>query len=120
MRLADAEIKSVEQMEDERRFQNTVDKVSVVKLAQRLKILLERIDETNLNEKKIMSYEIDQMRDAMTEREKRLQQENKQLKREKEQMFAKVTSLNPDDPSDMVTLREVLAELKAGNNASSK
>ena len=49
----------------------------MVKLAQRLKILLERIDETNLNEKKIMSYEIDQMRDAMTEREKRLQQENK-------------------------------------------
>ena len=35
-------------------------------------------------------------------------------------MFAKVTSLNPDDPSDMDTLREVLAELKAGNNATSK
>ena len=59
MRRANEEINSVEQLEDERRFQATVDKVSVVKLAQRLKILLEWIDETNLNEKKIMSYEID-------------------------------------------------------------
>ena len=41
MRRANEEINSVEQLEDERRFQATVDKVSVVKLAQRLKILLE-------------------------------------------------------------------------------
>ncbi len=41
MRRANEEINSVEQLEDERRFQATVDKVIVVKLAQRLKILLE-------------------------------------------------------------------------------
>lgn len=67
-----------------------------------------------------MSYEIDQMRDSLQEREKRLAEENKRLKREKELMYAKVTSINPDDPDDVQTLKEVLKELKSGNVESQK
>ena len=60
------------------------------------------------------------MRDATNEREKRLVQENKQLKREREVMFTKITALNPDDPEDMTTLKDILSELKNNNNATNK
>ena len=59
MHKANEELYKVERLEEERQFKTSADKLTVLKLTQKLQGLLEKMDETNVNEKKVMSYEID-------------------------------------------------------------
>ncbi len=117
MKRARNEISKVEQLEQEREFKSAIDKMSIVKLAHKLKDVLAKMEDAKVNEKALLTHEIIEMRDTFQDREKRLNSELQNLRAEKDKVFVKLTSLDMTDAQDRKELADLIRELKEGAEA---
>lgn len=106
------EISNIKNLEEERQFRNLIEKLSIAELARRLQDLIKDIEECTAYEKKILTGEIGQWKEAMGDKEKRLNQEIKVLKKERDDILVKLNTLNLNDEKDQRKLTKVLEEIK--------
>jgi hypothetical protein len=106
------EINKIKSLEDERQFKNLIEKLSIVELAKRLQDLMKDIEECTIYEKKVLTGEIMQWKEAMGDKEKRLSNEIKALKRERDDILVKLNTLNLNDQKDQKKLSKILDDYK--------
>lgn len=111
MHRTKAEINNIKSLEDERQFRNLIEKLSIVELSQRLQTLMQDIEEVTAYEKRVLSSEVNQWKETMTEKEKRMNQEIKVLKKERDDIMVKLNTLNLNDQTDQKKLFKILNEL---------
>ena len=111
MHRTKTEINNIKSLEDERQFRNLIEKLSIVELSQRLQTLMQDIEEITAYEKKMLTSEINQWKETMTEKEKRMNQEIKVLKKERDDIMVKLNTLNLNDQTDQKKLSKILNEL---------
>lgn len=117
MRVAGKEIEQVEQLESEREFSSAIEKMSVVKLAHKLKDVMAKQEQASEHEKELLTNEIIELRDTFNDREKRLNAEIQSLRTEKDRVFTKLTSLDVSDANDRAELKHLVDSLKSGAEA---
>ena len=117
MRVAGKEIEKVEQLESEREFSSAIEKMSVVKLAHKLKDVMLKQEVANEHEKELLTNEIEELRETQNAREKRLNAEVQALRSEKDRVFQKLTSLDLTEKSDLAELRQLIENLGSGAEA---
>ena len=105
------ELNSIKSLEDERQFKNLIEKLSIVELSQRLQTWMQDIEEITAYEKKMLTSEINQWKETMIEKEKRMNQEIKVLKKERDDIMVKLNTLNLNDQTDQKKLSKILNEL---------
>ena len=118
MKTANREIERVEALEEEREHKTAVDKLSVVKLAHKLKDVMGKMEDARSHEKSLLTQEIIEMRDSYGDRERRLQKELKSVKEERDSWFVRLTTLDPNREEDREKLSDLVSELKRSNDSS--
>jgi len=106
------EINTINSLEEERQFKNLIEKMSIVELAKRLQDLMKDIEECTAYEKKMLTGEIKQWKEAMSDKDKRLSNDIKMIKRERDDILVKLNTLNLNDPKDQKQLSKILDEYK--------
>jgi len=119
MKVANREIERVEALEEEREHKTAVDKLSVVKLAHKLKDVLGKMEDARTHEKSLLTQEIIEMRDSYGDRERRLQRELKSVRQERDSWFVRLTTLDPNREEDQEKLADLVSELKRSNDTTS-
>ena len=106
------EIEKIKSLEDERKLKNLIEKLSIVELSQRLASLISDIEECTSYEKQMMTGEIKQYKEAMIEKENRLNGEIKGIKKERDDLLVKLNTLNLNDQTDQRKLLKILDSYK--------
>ena len=112
MHKTQAELNSIKNLEEERQFKNLIEKLSIAELSQRLQDLLKDIEEVTAYEKKMLTNQIDQYRETMEEKEKRMNDEVKTLKKERKDILVRLSTLDLEDETDKKKLKSVLDSLQ--------
>lgn len=73
---------------------------------------MEKWETANANEKILLSQEMVKMKDTLSEREKRMHSEISQLRKEKENLFEKITAIDTNKSEDIAKLQILINELK--------
>ena len=81
---------------------------------------MEKWETANANEKILLSEEMRKLKETLHEREKRLNSEIHTLRKEKDDLFERVTSLDLDSGEDIAKLQMLIQELKNGEEHRSK
>ncbi|CAI2366577.1 unnamed protein product [Moneuplotes crassus] len=108
MHHAKKEIEKIHSLEGERKAKHMVEKLSIVELSHRLASLIKDIEEITAYEKKIMTGEIKQFKEAMGEKENRLNNEVKGIKRERDDLLVKLGTLDLNNREDQQRLETII------------
>lgn len=81
---------------------------------------MQKWDQSNANEKVLLSQEMTKLRETLVEREKRLNHEIQTLRKEKDDMFVKITSYDLESDKDVAQLFIMINELKRNEEERNK
>lgn len=88
-------------------------------MTHRLQGVMEKWETANANEKILLSTEMNKLKDTLHDRERRMNYEIQQLRKEKDELFLKITSIDPEADHG-AQLQLLLKELKQGEESRSK
>ena len=112
MRRLKKEIEGLRNIEEERETRSSIEKISIADVVKKLQKLVKDVEEVGRQERALLGTEIRQLKDTMEEREFRLREEVATLKKERDGLFVKLTTLNVNQPEDKRELEQVLGGIK--------